>query len=50
MRENVAEGARFEIPAAPETIGRDLILLVRSQSLTAESEVGEEPIKPDGKR
>jgi hypothetical protein len=43
----LAEGARFENPKASETIGLDLISSVRSQSLTEESEAGEEPIKPD---
>jgi hypothetical protein len=32
------------------TIGLDLPLSVRSQSLTDESEVGEEPFKPDRTR
>jgi len=45
--ENMAEGARFENPEASETIDLDLLLSVRSQSLTAESEAGDEPIKPD---
>ena len=44
------EGARFENPTAPETIGPDLISSFRSQSLTEQSEAGEEPIKPDGTR
>ena len=43
----MAEGARFENPTAPETIDLDLLLSVRSQSLTEESEAGEEPIKHD---
>ena len=42
------EGARFENPPAPETIDFDLLPSLRFSSLTAESEVGEEPIKPDG--
>ena len=46
----MAEGARFENPAAPETIDLDLLLSFRSQSLTEESEAGEEPIKTDGTR
>ena len=46
----MAEGARFENPDAPGTIGSDLILSVQSQSLTEESEVGEEPIKHDRTR
>jgi hypothetical protein len=44
----VVEGARFENPTAPETIDLDLLLSFRYQSLTEESEVGEEPIKTDG--
>ena len=31
---NMAEGARFENPTAPETIDLDLLLSFRSQSLT----------------
>jgi len=46
----LAEGARFENPEAPETIGPDLTSSLRSQSLTEESEAGEEPIKTDGTR
>ena len=46
----LAEGARFENPTAPETIDLDLLLSFRSQSLTEESEAGEEPIKTDGTR
>jgi hypothetical protein len=46
----VAEGARFENPTAPETIDLDLLLSFRSQSLTEESEIGEEPIKHDRTR
>jgi hypothetical protein len=46
----LAEGARFENPTAPETIDLDLLLSFRSQSLIEESEVGEEPIKTDGTR
>ena len=46
----MAEGARFENPTAPETIDIDLLLLFRYQSLTEESEAGEEPIKTDGPR
>ena len=45
--ENMAEGARFENLTAPETIGSNLVSSVRSQSLTDESEAGEEPIEPD---
>ena len=43
----MTEGARFENPEACETIGPDLTSSFRSQSLTEESEVGEEPVKPD---
>lgn len=43
--QEMAEEARFENPEAIETIGPDLTSSVRSQSLTEESEVGEEPIK-----
>ena len=43
---SLVEGARFENPTAPETIGPDLVPWVRSQSLTEESEAGEEPMKP----
>jgi hypothetical protein len=43
----MAEGTRFENPDAIETIGPDLASSFRSQSLTEESEVGEEPVKPD---
>jgi hypothetical protein len=46
----MTEGARFENPDAIETIGLDLVLSDRSQSLTEESEAGEKPIKPDGAR
>ena len=46
----LAEGARFENPTAPETIGSDLPASFQTQSLTEELEVGEEPIKPDGTR
>jgi hypothetical protein len=45
--QKMAEGARFETPTAPETIGSNLVSSFDSQSLTAESEVGDEPIKPD---
>ena len=48
--QKMAEGARFENPEALETIGPDLTVSFRSQSLTEESEVGEEPIKPDRAR
>ena len=47
---SLAEGARFENSTAVETIGSDLTSSFRSQSLTAQSEVGEEPIKPDRTR
>ena len=43
----LAEGARFETPTAPETIGPDTSSLVRSQSITEESEAVEVPITPD---
>jgi len=46
----LAEGARFETPTTPETIDLDLLLSFRSQSLIEEFEVGEEPIKTDGRR
>ena len=46
----MVEGARFETPEAPETIGPDLTSSLRSQSLTEESEAGEEPIKTDETR
>jgi hypothetical protein len=44
------EGAIFENPDAIETIGLDLVLSDRSQSIREESEAGEKPIKPDGAR
>jgi len=47
---SLAEGARFENPTAPETIDLDLLLSFRSQSLTEDSEAGEEPTKTDGTR
>lgn len=40
-------GARFENPETSETMGLDLPSSFRSQSLTEEPGVGEEPIKPD---
>ena len=46
----MAKGARFENPTALETIGLDSSLSFRSQSLTAESEADETPIKTDGTR
>lgn len=46
----VAEGARFDNPESLETIDHDLLSLVRSQSPTGESEIGEEPIKYDRTR
>ena len=46
----MAEGARFETSDAIETIVPDLVLSIQSQSLTEESEAGEEPIKPDRAR
>ncbi len=39
--------ARFENPDATETIERDLLSSVQSQSLTDESEADEVPIKHD---
>ena len=47
---SLAEGARFENPTAPETIGPDLISSFQTQSLTAESEADGEPIKRDRAR
>ena len=41
----MAEGARFENAPAPETIGRDLLSSVQSQSFANELEAGETPIK-----
>ena len=49
-RQEVAEGAKFETLTAPETIDLDLLLSIRSQSLTAQSKEGEKPIKPDQTR
>ena len=46
----MAEGARFENPTAPETIGSNLFSSFGSQSLTVESKAGDEPIKPDRAR
>ena len=43
-------GTRFEAPDAAETIGRDLPSSVLTQPLTAESEAGEERIKPNRPR
>ncbi len=45
--EILAEGARFETPAVAETIVPNRISSFQSQSLTEESEIGEEPIKTD---
>jgi hypothetical protein len=42
---SLAEGARFETPDALETIGHDPTLSFRSQSLTAESEERDAPVK-----
>ena len=50
INENMAEGARFENYEALETIGRNLVQSFSSQSLTEESEVGEELVKPDWTR
>lgn len=47
---NMAEGARFEAATVSETIELDRISLVRSQSLTEESEADQEPVKPDRTR
>jgi hypothetical protein len=47
---SLAEGARFENPEASETIGLDLISSFGSQSLTEESEAGEELVKHDRTR
>ncbi|MEP6891744.1 MAG: hypothetical protein ABI955_13710 [Nitrospirota bacterium] len=47
--QEMAEGTRFQNPDAAETIGPDLAVSFRSQSLTEEleaSEAEEEPIKP----
>ncbi len=46
----LAEGARFEASTVSETIELDRISLVRSQSLTEESEADQEPVKPDRTR
>lgn len=43
----MAEGARFEAPTAPETLGSDSTASFQSQLLTEESEAGEEPVKFD---
>jgi hypothetical protein len=43
----MAEGARFENPDGTKTIGPDRTSSFRSQSLTGESEAGEEPVKAD---
>ena len=48
--QKMVEGARFENPTAPETIGPDRISSLGSQSLTEESWGGEEPVKPDWTR
>lgn len=46
----MGEGARFENPDAIETIGRDLLYSVRTQSLTEDLEAEETSTKPDGTR
>ncbi len=46
----MANGARFENPEALETIGPDLTSSFCSQSLTEESEVGDEPVNRDRTR
>jgi hypothetical protein len=46
----MAKAARFETPDGTENIGRDLLLSVRTQSLTEDLEAEETPIKPDGTR
>jgi hypothetical protein len=43
-------GARFENPEVLEAIDPDIVSSFRSQSLTEESEVGEEVVKPDRTR
>jgi hypothetical protein len=43
-------GARFENTTAPETISTERVSSNKSQSLTEESEAGEEPIKTDRTR
>ena len=48
--QEMAEGARFGNPTCSETIGPDLPSSFRSESLTEESEVEEEPIKHDRTR
>jgi hypothetical protein len=50
IKRHLAEGARFENPEVPETIGPDRVSSVQSQSLTDKSEVDETPIKPDRTR
>jgi hypothetical protein len=50
VRVLLADGARFENPTSPETIGPNLISSFRYQIFTEELEVGEKPIKPDGTR
>jgi hypothetical protein len=42
------EGARFENPEVPETIGHDLTSSIQSQSLTEEAEADKTAIKTDG--
>jgi len=46
----MVEGARFENPTAPETIGTDLISSFQSQLVTEESAAGEKPINNDRAR
>jgi hypothetical protein len=46
----VAGGARLETPTAAETIGSNPVSSFQSQSLTAESEAGDEPIRTDKTR
>ena len=46
VADSEGEAARFEAPTGSETIDPDLILSFPSQSLTADQEVGGEPIKP----
>lgn len=43
--QKMAEEARFENPDALETIDTDLASSFQSQSVTEESEAGEDPIK-----
>jgi hypothetical protein len=42
----LAEGARFENPEGQETIGSDLVSSFQFQSVTEESQAGEESMTP----